>query len=34
MNRLAIICAREALYAYAVCHFNTPSAVCQYPRSL
>lgn len=30
---LTRLCETEALFAYLVCHFNTPDALCQFPRS-
>ena len=33
MNRLALICAREALYEYVLTHHEHPESVCQFPRS-
>lgn len=30
---LASLCAREALFAYAIAHFTEPSSYCQFPRS-
>lgn len=32
MNRLAAICAYEALYEYFVCHHEHPESMCQFPR--
>lgn len=34
MTRLAFICAREALYAYCIAHFERPESLCQFPRSI
>lgn len=34
MNRLAVICAREALFEYVRAHHEHPESVCQYPRSV